>query len=108
MPSEVSAVVSLTIVGIVVVTSLGAYIVGTRVFALSRDKLVAAVMEMLECLGLTVVFLLVNLAAGTALVLGLRTLTGRFISIYWLNDTSFVVLSLVQALAFHCWRRRPK
>jgi membrane protein implicated in regulation of membrane protease activity len=89
-------------------TSLGAYIVGTRVFALNRDKLVAAIMEMLECLGLTVVFLLINLAAGTALVLGLRTLTGRFISIYWLNDTSFVILSLVQALTFHCWRRRLK
>ena len=98
----------MTIVGIVIVTSLGAYIVGTRVFALSRDKLVAAIMEMLECLGLTIVFLFINLAAGTALVLGLRTLTGRFISIYWLNDTSLVVLSLVQALAFHCWQRRPK
>ena len=80
---------------------------GTRVFALNRDKLAAALMEMLECLGLTVVFLLINLSAGTALVLGLRTLTGRFISIYWINDTSLVVLSLVQALAFHCWRRRP-
>jgi hypothetical protein len=55
-----------------------------------------------------VIFLFVNLAVGMALVLGLRTLAGKFISIYWLNDTSLVVLSLVQALAFYHWRRRPK
>ncbi len=89
-------------------TSLGAYIVGTRGLALSRDELAPAIVEMLECLGLTLVFLSVNLAAGMALVLGLRTLAGRFVSIYWLNDLSLVVLSLVQALAFYHWRRRPK
>ncbi len=89
-------------------TSLGAYIVGTRILAISRDRLAAALVETLECLGLTVIFLLVNLAAGMALVLGLRTLTGQFISIYWLNDTSLLVLSLVQALIFYHWRRRPK
>lgn len=89
-------------------TSLGAYIVGTRILAISRDRLAAALVDMLECLGLTVIFLLVNLAAGMALVLGLRTLTGQFISIYWLNDTSLLVLSLIQALAFSHWRRRPK
>jgi len=90
------------------VTSLGAYIVGTRGLALSRDKLTPAIIEMLESLGLTVIFLFVNLAVGMTLVLGLRTLAGKFISIYWLNDTSLVVLSLVQALAFYHWRRRPK
>jgi len=39
-------------------------------------------MEMLECLGLAVIFLVGNLAAGSALILGLRALTGQFISIY--------------------------
>jgi hypothetical protein len=65
-------------------------------------------MEMLECLGLAVIFLVGNLAAGSALILGLRALTGQFISIYWLNDISLLVLSVIQAIAFHCWRRRAK
>ena len=65
-------------------------------------------MEMLECLGLAVIFLVGNLAAGSALILGLRVLTGQFISIYWLNDISLLVLSVIQAIAFHCWRRHAK
>lgn len=65
-------------------------------------------METLECLGLSVAFLGCNLAAGVALVLGLRVLTRQFVSVYWLNDISLVALSLVQALVFHCWRRRTK
>jgi hypothetical protein len=55
-----------------------------------------------------VVFLVGNLAAGVALILGLRALTGRFISMYWLNDVSVLALSLVQALVLQCWLRRPK
>jgi hypothetical protein len=65
-------------------------------------------MEMLECSGLAVIFLVANLAAGSALILGLRALTGQFISIYWLNDISLLVLSVIQAIAFHCWRRHAK
>jgi len=65
-------------------------------------------MEMLECLGLAVIFLVGYLAAGSALILGLRALTGQFISIYWLNDISLLVLSVIQAIAFHCWRRHAK
>ena len=89
-------------------TSLGAYLIGRRHLALRNSKLAPATMEMLECLGLTVLFLVGNLAVGSALILGLRALTGQFISIYWLNDISLLVLSVVQALAFHCWRRQTK
>ena len=60
----------------------------------------------LECLGLAVVFLVGNLAAGVALTLVLRALTGRFISIYWLNDISVLALSLLQALVLQSWLRR--
>ena len=57
---------------------------------------------------IAVIFLVGNLAAGSALILGLRALTGHFISIYWLNDISLLVLSVIQAIAFHCWRRHAK
>lgn len=89
-------------------TSVGAYAVGTRGLALRRSKLAPAVMEMLECLGLMVAFVLGNLAVGVMLIVGFRALTRQFVSVYWLNDISLVVLSLVQALIFHCWRRGAK
>ena len=98
----------LTIIGIVALTSSGAFVIGTRSLGLNRRALGLAVGEALECVGLAVVFLVVNVLAGVVLILGLRALTGRFISIYWLNDVSLAVLSLLQALAFHCWRRTKR
>jgi len=95
----------LAIVGIVALTSAGACLAGARVLALRRSALGAALGEALECVGLAVVFLLVNLAVGMASILGFRALTGRFVSIYWLNDVSLAALSCLQALVFHCWRR---
>ena len=99
---------STTIVLIVALTSLGAYLAATRFAGLRRADLRGAVMETLECLGLVVVFFLANFAVGTALILGLRALTGRFISVYIVNDATLAVLSLLQALVFHRWRARSK
>ena len=96
------------IIAIVALTSLGAYVVGTRGFGLGRGRLTQAAIEALECLGLAVVFLTGNLAAGVALILGLRALTGQFISIYWLNDVAVLALSFLQALVLHAWLRRSK
>jgi len=98
----------LVIVGLVALTSVGAYIVGTRVLALERVSLRPALGEALECLGLAVVFLVVNLAAGLTSIFGFRALTGRFVSVYWLNDLSLVVLSVLEALVFHRWWRPSK
>jgi uncharacterized membrane protein len=97
---------SVTLVLIVGLTSLGAYLAATRFFGLRRAELRGAVMETLECLGLVVIFFLANFAVGTALILGLRALTGRFISVYIVNDATLAILSLLQALVFHRWRNR--
>ena len=97
--------VSLALIGIVALTSLGAYIVATRRLGLRRDTLPAALGEMLECLGLAVIFLVGNLAVGVAFVLGVRILAGWFISIYGLNDVTLVVLSFLQAVFLQSWRR---
>lgn len=96
---------SLTLVGIAVLTSLGAYLVATRRLGLRPTTLPEALAEALECLGLAVVFLVSNLVVGMVLVLGLRAVSGRFISIYGLSDITVVVLSLLQALVLHSWRR---
>lgn len=99
---------SITLVVIVGLTSLGAYLFATRFRGLRRPDLKPAVAETLECLGLVVIFFLVNFAVGTALILGLRAFTGRFISVYIVNDATLAILSLVQALVFHRWRARSK
>ena len=99
---------SITLVLIVGLTSLGAYVLATRVAGLRRVDLPGALTETLECLGLVVIFFLANFAVGTALILGLRGLTGRFISVYVVNDAALAILSLLQALVFHRWRARTK
>jgi len=99
---------SITLVLIVGLTSLGAFLAATRFAGLRRGDLRGAVLETLECLGLVVAFFLANFAVGTGLILGLRALTGRFISAYLVNDATLAVLSLLQALVFHRWRARSK
>jgi hypothetical protein len=96
---------SLTLVGIVALTSLGAFLVATWRLGLRRDGLPKAIGQTLECLGLAVIFLAANLAAGMVLVLGLRAVTGQFISIYGLSDITVAALSLLQALLLQHWRR---
>jgi len=93
-------------VGIVILTSWGAYLVGTRGMGMRQSDLSGAATVVLTYLGLTVVFLLGNLAVGIVLILGLRALTRQFISIYMLNDATLAVLSLLQALIFQSWRER--
>ena len=97
---------SLTLVIIVCLTSLAAYLAGTRFAGLRRTHVREAAIEALDYLGLAVAFLLCNLAVGIALILGLRTLTGRFVSVYVVNDAALAILSLLQAFIFHRWRGR--
>ena len=96
---------SLALIGIVALTSLVAYIVATQRLGLRRDVFPAAIGETLECVGLAVIFLAANLAVGVTVVLGFRILSGRFISIYGLNDITLVAFSLLQALILRSWRR---
>ncbi|MBI2529456.1 MAG: hypothetical protein HYV93_26140 [Candidatus Rokubacteria bacterium] len=99
---------SLALVILVCLTSVGAYLVGTRVAGLRRVHLKEATAEALECLGLAVAFLVGNLAVGIVLIFGLRTLTGRFISVYVVDDATLAVLSLLQALVVQRWRGRSR
>ncbi|MBI2204994.1 MAG: hypothetical protein HYU41_14185 [Candidatus Rokubacteria bacterium] len=88
----------------VVLTSLGGYALARRGFRLPARQLRVAVGWMLECIGLTVGFLIVNVAVGAALVHVFRLLTPRFVAIYAATDTVLIPLSLVQALILCGWR----
>ncbi len=89
-------------------TTVAAYLLGTHTLRLQRGKLRPAGMEALELIGLAIVFLVANLAVGICLILGARALSGRFLSVYWANDSTLGLLSILQAVVFHCWRRGAK
>ena len=89
-------------------TTVAAYLLGTHTLKLERGNLRPAGLEALELIGLAIMFLVANLAVGTCFILGARALSGRFLSVYWVNDSTLGLLSLLQAVVFHCWRRGAK
>ena len=92
----------------VVLTSVVAYFLATWALGLQPRSLRSAITEALELFGLSIVFLVANLAAGMCLILGARALSGRFLSVYWINDSTLGLMSFLQAIVFHCWRRRAR
>jgi hypothetical protein len=85
-------------------TSVGAYILGVQGFRLSRYGLWLALGRTFECVGLTLLFFLLNLMVGMGAILGARFLLRDFVSLYMASDATMLVLSLLQALTFQAWR----
>ena len=85
-------------------TSVGGYLIGLMWFRLSGKALRPALGKMLECVGATLLFAVLNVALATALILGMRSLTGRFVTVYVVNDATWLALSLLQGLTFQWWR----
>jgi hypothetical protein len=98
------AMEALLILVVAVLTSAAAYIFGIARLQFSRSRLWLAFGKTCECLGLTVVFCVLNLAVAMFAILAMRSLSGRFVSLYLASDTTFVMLSLLQALTFQAWR----
>lgn len=95
--------VSFVVLLLVAVTSAAACLIGRRRLRLPRAGLVSATARTLECLGLAMVFLAANLAVGLALILPIRALSGRHVSVYLLNDATIAILSVLQGLVFRWW-----
>lgn len=89
-------------------TSVGAYLVGARGLGLPGSGLRTAVTGMLERVGLTLVFFVVNVMIGMVAILAMRLLTGEFVSLYAAADETLLVLSLLQGLTFQGWRERSR
>jgi hypothetical protein len=85
-------------------TSAGAYVFGIARLRFSKSGLWLALGKTCECLGLTLVFCVLNLAVAMVAILAMRSLSGQFVSLYIASDTTFLVLSLLQALTFQAWR----
>jgi hypothetical protein len=91
-----------------VVTTGAAYLIGIRRLKLSGQSFGRAVLRMLELVGLTLVFFVINVAVGLAVVLAIRGPSAGFVSVYLLNDLSLVALSALPGTVFGCrwWERR--
>jgi hypothetical protein len=87
---------------VVAMTSLAA---GWTVRGRRAGRLADALRLTLELVGTATCFLLGNLALGLVIVLGIRSLTPLFVSVYVLNDTALVAMSALQGAVFFCWRR---
>jgi hypothetical protein len=85
-------------------TSVGIFTLGVTGLRLCKSGLGRALGKACECIGLALVFFLLNLAVGMLAVLAVRSLIGRFVSLYIASDATLLVLSLLQALTFQAWR----
>jgi hypothetical protein len=88
----------------VAITSLGGYLVGVRGRGRSSTSFRLALGRLLECLGAVAVFAALNLSLGAAIILGVRTFTGWFVSLYLLDDVLWIIVSLLQGMAWSLWR----
>jgi hypothetical protein len=84
-------------------TSAALYFAAVRGLGARRDALRPALLRAIECVGLTIVLVVLNVAVGFLLVFALRRLTGSFVSLYLNTDLTLVVLSLLQAIVLQWW-----
>jgi hypothetical protein len=96
----------LGLIAVLGLTCLGGYLFGTRRLGLSRAGLRTGVAATLEAIGLGVLFLAVNLALTLLPLLSARAWTGRFISVYGIDEVTITAVSLLQGLVFRWWRDR--
>jgi uncharacterized protein (DUF697 family) len=93
---------------LIALTSAGACFVGVKAAGLPGRILRVALGKALECIGLALVFLAVNVAAGVIAALAARYLLSTFVSLYPMADASLLGLSLLQALTFQWWQELSK
>jgi hypothetical protein len=93
----------LLVVSSVAGTTLAGWWFGRYILELSGVRFVSILAATLECLGMTVIFVLLNVVLGAVCVLAIRGLTTSFVSLYMFSDLALVLLSLLQGLAFRWW-----
>jgi hypothetical protein len=94
----------LPILILVALTSTGAFWFGVKGLSLPAHRLRAAFRGVLETFGLMVVFLMLNVIVGAAIILSVRSFTSGFLSVYFVSDDRLFMLAPIQGLAFQYWR----
>lgn len=99
-----SHMIGIFMLALATLTSVAAYLLGVRRLGLEPARLGAAIGRMLETVGAVLIFLAANLLVAVVLVMALRGVTDRFVSIYVTDDAVWLGLALLQGLVFQWWR----
>jgi hypothetical protein len=83
---------------VVVASSVGAYFLARR--RLDVRPIAEAAQMLVDCIGVSVLFLAFNLIAGALTILFVRRVTFVFVSLYSLDSPILLVFSVAQGLVF--------
>lgn len=87
-------------------TSIICIFFGKHFLSLQTSNLPRVILLLVETIGVSITFLLINILIGFVALLTLRIATPIFVPMYLLWDTSWVMASFIQAFIFQCWRGR--
>jgi len=94
---------TILIVAVLAVSSIMAAVLLRWLAGTSANQLPGVSRRTLEFVALWLLCLVLNIGLGTIGVLAFRALTARFVSVYLVNDDSFVIFSAIQAFILHAW-----
>ncbi len=94
---------TILVVAVLAVASITAAALLRWMGGTTASQLPAVARRTLEFVALWLVCLVLDVGLGTIGVLAFRALTGRFVSVYIVNDDSFVIFSAIQAFILHAW-----
>ncbi len=89
------------LIGLIIATSSAGYVLVRR----PNVRLTVALGKTLELLGVSFIVFFINVVIAVACILAIRSLTGRFLSVYAVNDVSLLGLSVLQGLVLGCARK---
>ena len=98
---------TVVILGLVLLSSAGACLLGMRRRRLRMSHAAAALAFTLESLGLGAIFFSVNIGIDVAVGIASRALGLAFFPLYLFGDWTLLVVSLVQGLTFRRWLAAP-
>ena len=87
------------------VTTTTAYLLCRTYREHDRKSLRDAVIEVMECLGVFVVFMGLNASVAVLLILLTRAVTTTFVSLYSVGDLMLMAFSAFQGFVFRIWWR---
>jgi len=90
-------------VAIVVISSAGCFLAGSRTGRWTRHALWPSVCRMLESVGMGALCFLLNMCLGMGLILAVRSVTPWFVPIYLMSDVLILALSFLQGLMLCMW-----
>ncbi len=92
-----------SILVLVSLTSVGAYIAGAKKLGLSERRLREAAGKLIESVGIMCIFFGLNVLVWAFFVVAMRLATRYSPSFYVLSDPSLLLLSVLQGLFFVWW-----